>query len=432
MHLTEDLLHFVWRKRLYDDRRLRTTDEQTVQVLHPGHLNHNAGPDFLNARLRIGELEWAGNVELHLKSSDWYAHGHQKDPAYDSVLLHVVIEDDQQVKDSNDKVLPSLEIGPRIDPGSLQRYAGLMSTLDDIPCHRQVAEVPSIKVRQWLDRMLVQRLERRSAEIAETTERLSGDLRTALYQALAANFGFKVNREPFQRLAEALPVDHLLKHRSQRLQVEAMLYGVAGLLHGKLKDEYPNSLKQEFEFLQKKFGLKTVETVQWRWGRIRPSGFPTVRISQFAALVCSLKTDITELLEMESQEVWQHIAAHEYWKTHCRFDLASASGHQLGAASVQNILINTIVPFTFHLAELRHKEDLKQKAFSILQELPPEDNRIVRRWASMGINAANAADSQSLIELRNVECAHKKCLFCGIGNEIIGAGTNRNKSASPL
>lgn len=432
MHLTEDLLHFIWRKRLYDEQRLRSTTEETIQVLHSGHLNHNAGPDFLNARLRIGDLEWAGNVELHLKSSDWYAHGHHNDPAYENVLLHVVFEDDRPVEDNNGKVLPTLEIGPRIDPGSLQRYAALMSTLDDIPCHRQVGEVEPIKVRQWLDRMLIQRLERKSVEIAETTAKLNGDLRASLYQALAANFGFKVNREPFERLAEALSLDHLLKHRTQRLQVEAMLYGVAGLLHGKFTDDYPNTLKKEFAFLQKKYNLKTVETVQWRWGRIRPSGFPSVRISQFAALVCSLKTDITELLELKDRSIWQRLAAHDYWKTHCRFDVANASGHKLGAASIQNLLINTIVPFTFHLSEKRQQEELKQNAFSILEELPPEDNRIVRRWAKLGVKAANSADSQALIELRNVECQHKKCLFCGIGNEIIGAGTGRHKGTPSI
>ena len=436
MHFTEELFQFLWRKRAYNSTNLKTTAGDAVFVINPGKQNRDSGPDFLNARVRIKEIEWVGNVELHLKSSMWNEHGHQKDPAYDNVILHVVLEDDRPVIDKNGSALKTLELGQRCDAESVERYTELMGTLDDIPCHKLIRNVEPIKVRQWLDRMLVQRLERKSSEIEQNVFRLNGDVITTFFRALARSFGAKVNAAPFDRLAGSIPLRILMAHRNDRLQVEAMLFGMSGLLQGVYKDEYPRALQREFKFLRAKYDLTPMNEVAWKWHRIRPSGFPAVRISQLAGSISTYTGPLMEMLELDDLEALTNAlrsSAHIYWKDHSQFDVPSCNvGVSMGESAARIILINTIVPFQFYMGNARNRSELKDRAMRILEELPAEQNRITRRWKDLGIECTNSADSQALIELYNLECLNKKCLFCGIGGEIIGRTSNRSKSTQTL
>jgi len=433
MHFTEDLLQFLWRKRAYNADSLKTTAGNDVVILNTGQQNHDSGPDFLNARVRIKDVEWAGNVEIHLKSSLWNEHGHQKDPAYDNVILHVVLEDDRPVISKNGTILKTIELGQRCDTDSVRRYTELMATLDDIPCQHSISQVENIKIRQWLDRMLVQRLERKSSEIEQSVLSLNGDVQTALFAALARSFGAKVNAAPFDRLARTLPLKLLLAHRNDRLQIEALLFGMSGLLQGKFINEYPKSLQKEFSFLKGKYNLVPMNEVEWKWHRIRPSGFPAMRISQLAGLLSVHTGSLLGMLEIADLDLLTTMlrsSAHSYWKDHSRFDVQSKNaGVSMGKGAARTILLNTMVPFQFYIGNERNRSELKERAMRILEQLPQEENRITRRWKDLGIECTNSADSQALIELYNLECLSKKCLFCGIGGDIIGRTSNRTKSA---
>jgi hypothetical protein len=421
--MKEDLLHFLWRTRRFDTSNLLTTAGESLEILHPGEYNANAGPDFTNARLRIGDLIWAGNVEMHLKASDWMAHNHQSDKAYENVILHVVSEEDRPVFRPNGQRIPCLEIQKRIPPKLNGLYHKLLNNAHWIPCQHFFAGAPEMTKSLWLDRLLVERLEQKTTAISNALQTNGNDWEETFYQFLARNFGLKVNAEPFESLAKSLPQLILAKHKDSLFQIEALLFGQAGMLAGNFEDEYPNRLKKEYGFLQKLHGLSPPGGVAWRFLRMHPGNFPTIRLAQFARLIHQSAHLFSKILVIDNQEDVENlfeVKLDGYWLTHYTFDQLSAKKNKtLGKSTVQLLTINTIAPFLFVYGKLRREEDFKTKALRLLEALPGERNAIISEWEKLGADTGSAYRTQALLQMKNEYCDKKRCLQCAIGSAIL-------------
>lgn len=421
--MRESFLHFLWRWRRFDAQTLRTTDGQSLEILHPGEWNGHAGPDFFNARVRIGDTIWAGNVEMHLRASEWMLHRHSTDAAYNNVVLHVVLEEDQPVARASGERIPCLELKGRIPPKILENYQRLEHERAWIPCRQFFKDIPGIVRLNWLDRLLVERLEQKTAAVAEILAATGNHWEEAFYRLLARNFGLKVNAEPFETLARSLPLLILAKHKNDVKQTEALLFGQAGMLDGAFKDEWPKALAQEYRFLKHKYDLMPMAFSQWKFLRLRPANFPTVRLAQFVALVhqsAHLFSKILEAKNLRELENLFDVQPGEYWLTHFQFDKPSVRRPKnTGRDFVHLLIINTIAPFLFHYGKMRELEAFQKRALSLLEELPPEANAIVDGWAELGVQARDAYQTQALIHLKTRYCDAKRCLECAMGNAIL-------------
>ncbi len=422
--MPESFLHFLWRWRRFDAHNLLTTAGQSLEILHPGEHNTHAGPDFFNARIRIGDTLWAGNVEMHLQASEWLAHRHQEDPAYDNVVLHVVLEEDRPIqRRSVGSVLPCLVLQGRIPPLLLATYQRLEHERAWIPCEGFFAATPDIIRLNWLDRVLVERLEQKTAAIADLLVTTGNHWEVAFYQLLARNFGLKVNTEPFEALARSLPLPILAKHKNNPLQVEALLFGQAGLLSGIFAEAYPQILAREYRHLAHKYGLTPLTASQWKFLRLRPANFPTIRLAQFAALVHQSAHLFSQTLETDSLRSLENLFAvqpADYWLTHYQFDKVSHPRSKLlGRDFTHLLIINTIVPFLFHYGHTKGNADFQNRALRLLEELPAEENAVLEAWAALGMPARHAYQSQALLHLKTRYCDAKRCLECGVGNFIL-------------
>ncbi|TNE56613.1 MAG: DUF2851 family protein [Bacteroidetes bacterium] len=421
--MREDFLHYLWRWRRFDVKRLQTTDGQPLEILFPGEYNTDAGPDFFNARVRLGNTLWAGNVEIHLKASDWLLHRHDSDPAYANVILHVVLEEDQRLFRPSGERLPCLVLRDRIPPRVLDRYRRLEWERLYIPCARVYHEVPELIRINWLDRLLIERLEVRTAAVDTLLGSVGQHWEEAFYRMLARSFGLKINTAPFEQLAWALPLRILSRHQDNLFQLEALLFGQAGLLRESFRDAYPVALAKEYGFLQHKYDLQPLPAGQWKFFRLRPAGFPTVRIAQLAALLHRSTQLFTQILEAESVEAMETLlqpAVSTYWQTHFRFDKPSARRMKpLGREFVHLLLINAVVPFLFCYGRKHGKEALQLRALQLLEGLPAESNNIVREWSALGQAAEHAARTQALIHLKTQYCKAGRCLECAIGTAIL-------------
>lgn len=421
--MKENFLHFLWRWRRFDNQHLMTTDGQALEILHPGDPNEHAGPDFFNARLRIGETLWAGNVEMHLKASEWKAHGHGTDPAYDNVVLHVVWDEDQFVHRANGERIPCLVLKGRVPLRLLETYERLEHERAWIPCQSFFLQTPSILRLNWLDRLLVERLEEKTAALAEQLAMTAGHWEESFYRTLARSFGLKVNAEPFEALARSLPLTILAKHKNSLLQLEALLFGQAGCLEGTFQEPYPRALALEYRHLQQKYGLVPLSEHQWKFARLRPANFPTVRLAQFAALVHHSAHLFSKMLEAENLRAFENlfdVTPSDYWSNHFQLDKPSIKRvKRPGRDFIHLLLINTIVPCLFHYGKTKSLPDFQQRALRLLEELPPEDNTVLDGWAKLGSTSKNAYQSQALIHLKTRYCDAKRCLTCGIGNAVL-------------
>jgi hypothetical protein len=425
MFFTEDFLHYVWKFRLFEREKLLTTIGETIEVFSAGLQNSDAGPDFHNARLRIGDTTWAGNVELHLKSSDWHKHGHTRDNAYNSVILHVVYRDDEPIVLSDGRRLPTLELHDRISGDLYNRYHHLVyGNQQIIPCEGSIRFVDDITLRNWLTRVLVERLEKRSAAVIAALDKNRGDWEETFYQFLAAQFGFKTNALPFELMAKSLPQLTLGKHKNNPLQIEALIFGQAGFLEDDLTDDYPKRLKEEYTFLRKKYNLTPIEKHLWKFMRLRPQNFPTIRLAQFAALVVRSNHLFSKVLEIKEinglKKLFTDLEINSYWESHYRFDTASKPvSKSLGQSSIDILLLNTFVLFLFSYGKHNQLEYYINRSLKLLEQLPAEQNNIVTNFDLLGIKVNTAFDSQALLELKNSYCNYKKCLQCGVGNKIL-------------
>lgn len=418
--MQEKLLQFIWQYSLYNPTQLTTTKGEAVTVVHPGMYNTNAGPDFLEAKIRVGDTLLVGHTELHVNSSDWRKHGHDNDAAYNNVVLHVVYKHDVEAGPKNTAIL---ELANHIPPDVLKKYEYLMQAKTEIPCASQLQSVRDITRESLLSRMLAERWEEKQSVWVDLLEKSAGDWRNVLYWRMAANFGFKVNADVFLALAQSIPHNVFAKGNSL-LQTEAILFGQAGMLDYNFADDYPNQLKQEYAYLRQKFKLNPLRSHRWKFLRLRPANFPTIRIAQFAALVHQSFHLFSQIVETHSvKEILPllEVTASEYWDNHYRFDEETdvKSKKHLGKLSVYNIIINTIAPIQFLYAQAHGTAKDQEQALQLLDTIPAEKNNITSLWQDYEWKAANAGHSQAMIQLYNNYCTKKRCLECAIGLSLI-------------
>ncbi|WP_321286523.1 DUF2851 family protein [uncultured Sunxiuqinia sp.] len=419
--MNEAFLQFIWKHKLFSTEQLKV-DRQPVQILQVGQHNSDAGPDFFNSRIKIGETTWAGNVEIHQKASDWYRHQHETDEAYNNVILHVVRDNDEEIRNSKGELIPAMVLDY---PKHLEaNYQLLLKSDRWIACADRFHEADPMALQIWFHGLMIERLQQKTQNIVDRLEQNKNDWNETFYQMLARNFGFKVNDQPFEMLAHALPLQILGKHKNNLFQVEALLFGTAGLLNEQLLgDDYYLALRKEYSFLYKKYRLKSVETHIWKFLRLRPVNFPTVRLAEFAAHIHQSSALFSSLVELddlaEIQKLFK-VQASEYWDTHYRFNKASAKRKKvLGDTAFQNLMINTVVPFLFIYGEYHNQAHLKEKALDFLERIPAEKNSIISNWQKLGVDVRSAYDSQALIQLKNCYCNPKKCLNCHVGTKLI-------------
>ena len=422
--MQESFLHYIWRYQYFDKKDLTTTDGQPIDILYPGHYNTDAGPDFKEAKVKIGNLEWLGSVEIHLKSSDWNAHKHQNDPAYNNTILHVVWESDGDIQREDNSILPTLELKERADPHLLNKYNQLINhPATYISCENQWSEVSHITKLNMLDKMAMERLYDKSSLVLNLLESNNGDWEETAYQLLFKNFGFKINSEPFLALAKSIPFKIIKKHAQDLNQIEALLFGMAGFLDEPV-DEKSEMLSKEFVYLKQKYSLdQKLHKFQWKYLRLRPANFPTVRIAQIASILYQQPSVFDILVKSEDLKKlssWLRSKPSSYWVDHHSFGKLSKSKHQgLGTSSVENLLINTAVALKVAYGKQIDNQDFIDMAIELLEQLKPEKNNITDKWKAVGLDIKSAFDSQASIQLYNNYCKKKRCLLCNIGTSLI-------------
>ena len=415
--MREEFLYYLWENRLTDNN-LQTTEGEQIVVVATGYRNTNSGPDFLESKIQIGDKLWAGHVEIHVKSSDWSRHRHQTDKAYQNVILHVVYENDAKAND-----IPTLELKGHFNEDLFAQYQKLVSSKTWIPCEKRIAQVPVFTRLSWLDRMAVERLENKSDTVTKILEANQFDWEDALYKLFMRYFGLKVNNEAFEYLANILPFKTLLKHSDNLLQVEAMLMGCAGFLESDFSEEYPLLLKREFAVMKAKFNLISMPAERWKFMRMRPSNFPTIRLAQMAQLIHKngcLFSKIKAAKTTATVKALFEVAASAYWETHWRLDVISEpKTKHLGNTSTDVLIINAVVPLMFSYGKLHKDESACETAIQFLEETKAEDNAIIRHYAQCSITANNAMQTQALLHLHNHYCKQKRCLECRIGTVLL-------------
>ena len=421
--MREDFLHYLWRYKRFDFLNLQTTDNQQVEIVEFGEHNQNAGPDFLNARLRIGGTLWAGNVEMHINASEWLAHRHDEDAAYDNVILHVVMDEDKIIFDKNKQRLACLVLKPYITENLLGTYQKLLHNAHWIPCQHHFFTVSDLVKSAWQSRLLVERLEEKIAVFETSFYQNKQHWEETFYQALAKNFGVKINDLPFELLAKSLPLLTLAKHKDSLFQIEALLFGQAGMLQEEFEDDYPKRLQKEYFYLQKKLQLEPISASMWKFSKLRPGNFPTIRIAQFATLIHQSVHLFSKILEAKNTKSIQdlfEIKLSDYWNEHYIFDKTSKKiSKSLGKDTVNLLIINTIAPFLFLYGKIKNDEMYKDNAIAFLEELAPEKNTIIEGWQDLGLKPSSAAETQSLLQLKNKYCNAQKCTQCAIGIAIM-------------
>ncbi len=420
--MKEDFLHFIWNYKLYEKDNLITEDGEPVEVISPGRHNTHAGPDFFDARIKIGSTLWAGNVEVHNHSSDWNRHGHQKDAAYRNTILHVVAEQDTAVYNDTGSVVPSLVI--KWPEQTEINWLSLMDSHDWVKCASQLYKVDPFRIKFFLNGIVIERLKQKIEAIKEGLTETKDDWAETFYRALARNFGLKENSIPFEMLAQSLPQSILARHHDSLLQIEALIFGQSGLLGDELfADEYYLELRKEYRFLAVKYGLKPISGHLWKFMRMHPGNFPTVRLAQFSMLIHQSHNLFSAVIEAKNFEELRSlftISASEYWDNHYSFNKPSVTRKKIFGSQMLNLLlINVVVPFCFSYGESMNLSSLKDRALEFLEQLPPENNSIIRRWEKAGIPASNALESQALLQLYRFYCEPAKCLDCSIGHKII-------------
>jgi len=421
--IPEAFLHYLWKYKLFDENRLKTSEHERITIISLGEHNHDAGPDFLNAKIKIGNTLWAGNVEIHINSSGWYKHGHHKDQSYDNVILQVVTNHDREVTRTNGTKIPTLEI--KFSNHLYENYEFLLHSDKWIPCESQTNKAEDFIINFWLSKLAIERLEDKAKQIQDQLSENKNDWENTFYQMLARNFGFKTNAQPFEMLAKTVPLKILAKHKNNLFQLEALLLGQAGFLEKTEPDEYFRELKKEYIHLKNKFHLKPMEKHLWKFSKLRPVNFPTIRIAQFAKLIYASKNLFSQIMnttELKKLQEYFEVTPSEYWQNHYTAGKTSPEKKKtLGITAFHTIIINTIVPFMFIYGVHKDKQIYKERALNYLQKIPAEKNKITKQWKKIGITAENAYYSQALLQLKNKYCRHKRCLECAIGNKIINS-----------
>lgn len=416
--MTERLLQYIWQFQYFNRNNLVTEEGEQLQIIHPGSINSNQGPDFTDAKVKINETIWAGSIEIHINTSDWKNHKHSSDKNYKNVILHVVWQHDMNL----DLPCSTLILEDKVPKILLSKYDELMNAGNFIACEKNVQQVNNLTWQSWKERLLVERLEQRTQLIFDQLQKNNTHWEETFWCLLAKNFGIKLNSIAFERIAGSVPVNILAKHKDQIHQLEALLFGQAGLLDAAFTEDYPVMLQKEYRFLKKKYNLQKTEG-SLIFLRMRPSNFPTIRLAQLAMLVHNslhLFSKIKEANDLKNIKQLLQVTANDYWHYHYVFDETSAfKKKKLGEQMICNILINTVVPILFAYGHYHHENVYKDKALQWLEDIDAEKNSITNGFESLQVENKNAFDSQALIQLKNEYCNKKRCLDCSVGNKLI-------------
>lgn len=421
--MNEEFLYYVWKYKIFTDINLKTSDAKQVSILKTGIHNKNSGPDFLNVQLKIDEQLWAGNVEMHIKSSDWYLHKHEEDVNYDAVILHVVWEHDVAVFMKNNKPLPTLELKNFVSKELLENYNRLVYHQQKfIPCENQLTTIDDFILHNWLERLYFERLENKSTFIKDLLLDTNADFEAVLFQLLAKNFGLKVNGDAFLQLATSMDFSVVKKERFDLEQLTALFFGQAGFLEENLEEHYHQQLKEKYQYLKHKHTLKPISKNTFQFFRMRPQNFPTIRISQIASLYFTHQNLFSKLMNIQKKEEFYALFSFEvdaFWKIHYTFESESKkSSKKLTKSFVDLIIINTIIPLKF--LYLQSKGEVSENGImQLIKQVSSEKNSIISNFIDLKINPKNAMESQALLELKNNYCTKKRCLQCAIGNNLL-------------
>jgi hypothetical protein len=421
--MKEEFLHYIWKHQMFSKRNLVTTDNKSVIIQSVGLHNHNSGPDFFNAKIEIDNLVWVGNVEIHVKSSDWYLHRHESDVNYDTVVLHVVWKDDVEIFDKNNQPLPTVEISNFISKDVLENYHRLFSKeLRWIPCEKLIRSVDSFAMNNWKTRLYFERLKAKSELIDVLLLTSNNDYEAVLFKLLMKNFGLKINGDSFLNLANSIDFSIIRKEQNNVLKLNALLFGQAGFLEQELEGSYFNLLKNEYAYLKHKHNVLPISNEQFQFFRMRPTNFPTIRIAQIAAVYHQHQSLFSKLMSFTKLEEFYNlfnVPLSEFWKTHYTFKkVAPIKIKKITSSFVDLLLINTIIPLKFNYFKSLNR-NVDEAFLDFLKNINAEKNSIVSKFSELHIKANNAFDSQALLELKNNYCAKKRCLQCAIGNSLI-------------
>ena len=418
----EQLLHYTWKHKIFPLCELRTTDGRLLEVLNPGIHNTDAGPDFTGAKIKLDGVEWVGNVEIHLKTSDWFRHHHDTDAAYENIILHVASEVDQQLFYPNGQEIPQLQLS--VPSYVRDNYAELCHNDCRPPCRHVVSNLSTFLIHNWMTSLTLERFEERTRQIMQRRDSLEKNWEDTLFVTLARNFGFGINGDAFEQWAQSIPMMAVGKHRDDLFQIEAIFFGQAGLLDVHYEDDYYLRLQREYHYLRQKFSLTPMNNAAWKFLRLRPQNFPHIRIAQLAMLYYEQRLNLSRLLSAETlPEISALLQTHvsDYWQTHYTFASQPTQPMEksLSPSTIELIIINSVAPILFAYGKYKSDTSLCDRAFSLWEQLKPENNAIIRDWALAGIPCENAADSQALIQLHHNYCQRRDCLRCQFGYEYI-------------
>lgn len=421
--IPEEFLHFIWRTRLFDLNDLRTSRGDRIRLIDPGRLNPNAGPDFLNARLYLGDTLWVGNIEIHVRTMDWILHGHFEDPAYRSVILHVVWEDDMPLFLPDGSQLPCLEMQGRVRQEVWTRYRQYQANLDWLACRAHFRETPELVLTGWMDRLSVERLQDQSSRVQAWLDGSRSDWEAVFYTALCRSLGLPVNSDPFEWLAHAVPLGLARKYADRLLCLEALYFGQAGLLAGPFRDEYPNTLVKEYRYLATKHQLTPLPPGIWKFSRLRPASFPTLRIAQLAAMVhfsTHWMGGLAEVGHWQDLSYWFSRPVSEYWQHHYRPDVPSRQPiGSPGQDLIQRIALHAVGPVLFLWGQWKSQTALSESALRLQATLPPEKDKLIEEWKEAGLSGSHAGQTQAMHHWRKKYCQERRCLQCAVGLHLL-------------
>jgi hypothetical protein len=419
----EKLYQYLWQSHMFG-RKLHEADGGEVEVIDPGRLNTDAGPDFFNSKIRIAGTEWAGNVEIHVKASDWYRHGHQNDPAYDNIILHVVAVGDRRVERRDGSLIPQVEVA--MPPEFYSTFSTLSSGSESVRCGSRLAEVGRLAMTDWLETLSVERMQQKALRIKNIHTACNCDWEQTCFVVLARALGFGLNGDPFEMLARSIQLKYLHHHSDNPVQLQALLFGQAAMLDSSshIFDEYYQLLCREYYFLARKYGLRPMRVGLWKYARTRPQNFPHRRIA-FLAKACengfSLFSRLVELGgDPEATRALFDWKLEGYWHEHSSFDVtANSMADSLSEGSRTLLLINAVAPLLYAYGAHRGDPELAERGLVLLEKLPAESNSYLRHWAELGLRADNALRSQALMQLRREYCDNRRCLSCRFGHQLL-------------
>lgn len=421
--MSEDFLYYIWQYKLFSKKQLFTTNQQEIRIKKAGVHNKNEGPDFLNAHLEIENQLWVGNVEMHIKSSDWYLHKHEEDTNYDAVILHVVWEYDADIYMKNNQPLPTFMVKDFVNKSVLENYNKLFyQNQKFIFCENQIENVDAFLIDNWIERLYFERLEEKSIFIKELLKKSNADFEAVLFQLLAKNFGLKVNGDAFLQLSKSIDFSVVRKVRFDENQLTALFFGQAGFLEEEIEENYHQQLKEEYQYLKHKHHLQSISKNIFQFFRMRPHNFPTIRIAQLASLFFTHQNLFSQLMSINKKEDFYElfsIKVNEFWQTHYTFEKESKkSPKKLTKSFIDLVLINTIIPLKFVYLKSRGEVD-EQEFLFLIKQISSEKNSIISKFSELKIKSKNAMESQAFLELKNNYCTKKRCLQCAIGNSLL-------------